>query len=253
MPTRSRGSFMLTLLFGMTVTIQPDAASPAGGQGSAALAREAARKTAGYPAGCSTPVSERTTETGCYTTAETSLGILPSGPLFWHLYAYPSRAAAERSRSATGTVVDSLGKHWLFTIAEETWRPAAGERIATIGPLLVATDKPYTARYMEAVFPPGSQPVGGPGHRHSGPEAWYVLGGAQCLETPNGVIRASAGETTLVQEGMPMAISDAGIETRRTVLLVLHVSSEPYSMAIDDPRSPGAPHSHWKPLGLCRQ
>ena len=95
MPTRSRGSFMLTLLFGVTVTIQPDAASPAGGQGSAALAREAARKTAGYPAGCSTPVSERTTETGCYTTAVTSLGILPSGPLFWHLYTYPSRAAAE--------------------------------------------------------------------------------------------------------------------------------------------------------------
>jgi hypothetical protein len=50
-----------------------------------------------------------------------------------------------------------------------------------------------------------------------------------------------------------MAISDAGTETRRTVLLVLHVSSKPYSMAIDDPRSPGAPHSHWKPLGLCRQ
>ena len=61
MPTRSRGSFLLTLLFGVTITIQSDAASPAGGQSSAALAREAARKTAGYPAGCSTPVSERTT------------------------------------------------------------------------------------------------------------------------------------------------------------------------------------------------
>lgn len=253
MPTRSRGSFMLTLLFGMTVTIQPDAASPAGGQGSAALAREAARKTAGYPAGCSTPVSERTIETGCYTTAVTSLGILPSDPLFWHLYTYPSRAAAETARAARGTVVESHGKHWLFTIAEEGWRPAAGEEVASIGPLLVATDKPYTARYMEAVFPPGSQPVGGPGHRHPGPEAWYVLGGAQCLETPNGVIRASAGETTLVPEGMPMAISDAGTETRRTVVLILHVSTEPAAFALDDPRSSGAPHSHWRPLGLCRQ
>ena len=205
------------------------------------------------PRGCSTPVSERKIEAGCYTTAETPLGRLPSSPLFWHLYAYPNRADAEAARAARGTVVDSHGKHWVFTIAEESWRPTAGQKVATIGPLLVATDKPYTARYLEAVFPPGSQPVGGPGHRHPGPEAWYVLSGAQCLETPNGVIRASAGETTLGPEGVPMAISDAGSETRRTVVLILHVSSEPYSMAIDDPRRPGAPHSHWRPLGLCRQ
>ena len=207
----------------------------------------------GMPRGCSTPVSERKMEAGCYTTAETPLGLLPSGPLFWHLYTYPSRAAAETGRAARGTVVDSHGKHWVFTIAEEGWRPAAGEKVATIGPLLVATDKPYTARYMEAVFPPGSQPVGGPGHRHPGPEAWYVLTGAQCLETPNGAIRASAGETTVVPEGMPMAISDAGKETRRTVVLILHVSSEPPAFSLDDPRSSGAPHSHWRPLGLCGQ
>ena len=36
----------------------------------------------------------------------------------------------------------------------------SGERVAAIGPLLVAGDKPYTARYMEAVFPPGAQPAG---------------------------------------------------------------------------------------------
>jgi quercetin dioxygenase-like cupin family protein len=207
----------------------------------------------GMPRGCLTPVSERKMEAGCYTTAETPLGLLPSGPLFWHLYAFPSRAAAETARAAGGTVIDSHGKHWLFTIAAEGWRPAAGEKVATIGPLLVATDKPYTARYMEAVFPPGSQPVGGPGHRHPGPEAWYVLTGAQCLETPNGVIRASAGETTVVPEGVPMAISDAGKETRRTVVLILHVSSEPPGFSLDDPRSSGAPHSHWRPLGLCGQ
>jgi quercetin dioxygenase-like cupin family protein len=246
---RSHGSLALALL-GVTVTIQLDAAGPAGRQRSATQAREARRAAAGSR-GCGTPVSERKTESGCYTTAETSLGVLPSGSLFWHLYAYPSRAAAEAARGPKGTVTESFGKHWLFTIAEESWHPAAGEKVAIIGPLVVAIDKPYTARYMEAVFPPGSQPVGGPGHRHPGPEAWYVLSGSQCLETPNGVITASAGGTAMVPEGWPMAVSDAGLETRRTVLLVLHPSSEPYSSAIDDPRSPGPPHAHWKPRGLC--
>jgi quercetin dioxygenase-like cupin family protein len=189
---------------------------------------------------------------GLQMTAETPVGVLPAGSMFWHLYTYPSRAAAEAARGPRGTVTESFGKHWLFTIAEESWRPAGGERIAVVGPLVVKANLPHTARYMEAEIPPGVQtPQNRPGHRHSGPEAWYVLSGAQCLETPNGLVMVSAGGTAMVPEGWPMAVSGVGSETRRTVVLILHPSSEPHSMAIDDPRSPGAPHSHWKPLGLC--
>src|SRR5437764_1465682 len=133
------------MLFGVTATIPPDAA----GQGPAAAAREAARKAAGYPPGCSTPISERKTETGCYTTAETSLGRLPSGALFWHLYTYPSRAAAQAARGPKATTVESFGKHWVFTIGLENWQPSIGEKVAVIGPLVIATDKAYTAHYME--------------------------------------------------------------------------------------------------------
>jgi hypothetical protein len=213
----------------------------------------AAAQDEAVPKGCSTPVSQRRNPAGCYTTTEAPLGVLPPGPLFWHLYTYPTRAEAEAARGKRGTVTESFDKHWLFTIAEEGWCPATGERIAVIGPLVVASTTPYTARYMEAVFPPGLQPggPGRPGHRHPGPEAWYMLSGSQCLETPNGVIMASAGGSAMAPEGWPMAVSEVGSETRRSVLLILHPSSEPYSMAIDDPRSPGAPNSHWKPRGLC--
>jgi hypothetical protein len=69
---------------------------------------------------CETPVADRKAEAGCYTTAITSLGMPPRGPLFWHLDTYPDRAAAEAQRGARGTVVDGHGKHWLFTIAEES-------------------------------------------------------------------------------------------------------------------------------------
>ena len=197
-----------------------------------------------------TPVSERKTEAGCYTTAEAPLGILPAVPLYWHLYSYPTQTAANAARAQRGTVAEVFGKHWLYTIAEEQWRPTAGEKVAVIGPLEVATDKPYTARYMEAVFPPDFE-TGLVGHRHPGPEAWYVLTGTQCLETPNGLIMASAGGSAMVPEGWPMRISAVGAETRRALVLILHPSAEPASMAVDDPRSPGAPHSHWKPQGLC--
>jgi quercetin dioxygenase-like cupin family protein len=191
------------------------------------------------PAACETPASQRTSEIGCYLTAVEPLGSLPATPLFWHLYVYPNRAAAEAARGARGTVVESFKKIWLYTIADSDWRPVAGERIAVIGPLGIEAGKRYTARYMEAVFTPGMHSVI---HTHSGPEAWYVLEGAQCLETPQGIIVARAGESALVPQGPSMRLSSIGSETRRSVLLVLHDESQSWMTRVSD----------WTPKGLCK-
>ena len=203
----------------------------------------------GLPGWCETPVAERKEEGGCYTTANLDVGVLPSSAIYWHLDTFPTRAAAEANRVPRSIVVDSLKRHWLFTIAEEGWRPSGGERVAIIGPLVVDRDTAYTARFMETVIPPGFQQPGGPGHRHPGPEAWYVIEGGQCLETPNGVLTARAGQTMLAPEGWPMAISSLGPDTRRAVVLVLHRSKEPYVLPVDSPSD--APHAHWTSKGLC--
>jgi hypothetical protein len=197
---------------------------------------------------CETPVSERKSELGCYTTAITKLGVLPQGPLYWHLYTFPDTASAEANRGPTGTVVDGHGKHWLFMIAEQTWRPHDGERVAVIGPLVVAPALSYTAHYSEAVISPGFQNETA-GHRHPGPEAWFILSGGQCLETPNGMMVGLAGQSMLAPEGWPMAISSFGTDTRRSVFLVLHRSDQPYAMPVN--ARPDAPHAHWQPKGLC--
>jgi len=203
-----------------------------------AWAAAAAAPHAQVPGGCNTPVSQRTSEVGCYVAATESLGALPKDPLFWHLDVYPTRAAADAAKGARATVVESFGKVWLYTIAAPEWRASSGERVATIGPLPISAGKQYTARYMEAVFTPGMQSAI---HRHSGPEAWYLLSGTQCLETPQGITVARAGEGAVVPEGPPMALSSVGTETRRSVLLVLHDASQPWIEMESD----------WKPKGLC--
>lgn len=190
------------------------------------------------PGRCTTPVSQRIGEVGCYLTATEVLGELSQEPLFWHLYQYPTRAAAEAAKGQRSTVVESFDKVWLYTIAERGWRPSLGERIAVIGPLPIRAGRAYTARYMEAVFTPGMRAAV---HRHSGPEAWYLVSGVQCLETPDGATVARAGESAVVQEGPPMALSSVGSETRRSVLLVLHETSEPWITMV----------SGWRPKGLC--
>lgn len=194
--------------------------------------------SAQIPGRCETPVSQRTSEVGCYLTATEVLGSMAPGTVYWHLYTYPTRTAAEAVKGPRGTVVESFGKVWLYTIAEEGWRPSTGERVAVLGPFPIVAGRQYTARYMEAVFTPGMRTSI---HRHSGPEAWYLVSGTQCLETPDGFTVAHEGEGAVVPEGPPMALSSVGAETRRSVLLVLHDASQPWTIMAHD----------WQPKGLC--
>jgi hypothetical protein len=76
-------------------------------------------------------------------------------------------------------------------------------------------------------------------HRYSGPEAWDVLAGPQCLETTSAITVARAGEGAIVQQGPPMVLHSVGTEARRSMLLVLHESLQPWSTLASD----------WKPKG----
>ena len=191
------------------------------------------------PGGCDVPVAGRSSEVGCYLIATETLSTLPSDDLFWHLYEYPTSAAAESAKPKSfGTVAEALGKVWLYVIAAEDWRPVSGQRVAVIGPLRVNRAAQYTARYMEAVFPPGMQTSV---HTHSGPEAWYILGGVQCLQTPNTESIARAGQSAVVPMGPPMVLTRMGAEMRRSVVLVLHDTSQPWMTITTD----------WKPAAPC--
>jgi len=186
-------------------------------------------------------ISERRTELGCYTTAVEIIGELPQLPLYWHLDNYPTRAAAEAAKQARGTVVESLGKVWLFTIADADWRPAGGERTAKIGPLPLSSDGRFTATYLEAITLPGFQTIV---HRHPGPEALYMVSGQVCVETPQGkTVGEAGGQAVILAGNEPMRLTDTGAEKRRSLVLVLHDSSQ----------SAIIPASDWTPTGLCNR
>ena len=195
---------------------------------------------AGVPGACESPAQTNMGQLGCYLVATTSLGVLPAPSVFWHLYEYKGRAEAQAAVVPRATVVESHGRTWVFTIANKDWQPRSGKRVGVVGPLSVSPKKPYTARYMEATFAPGMKTAA---HRHSGAEAWYLLTGAQCLETPDGITVLKAGEAAVVPQGPPMVLSTVGTETRRSVLLVLHDSDQPWT----------SPATDWQPAGQCPQ
>lgn len=187
------------------------------------------------------PVTERTAELGCWITANTELGSLPEGPMYWHLDSYLTRAEADAAKGPRGTVLTSFGKVWLMTIDVAGWRPDGGTRVAEIGPLPTAGPATrYAAQYMEGVFAPG---MTAPAHRHSGTEAWHTLSGETCLETPGGkMIGRAGGSAVIVPGGPPMHLTATGTETRRALVLILYDATKP----------PTTPAPDWTPRGLCQ-
>jgi non-heme chloroperoxidase len=187
------------------------------------------------------PVAQRAgREFGCFITAREALGRLPRDSAFyWHIDAYPSRPAALAAKGPRGTVVESLGRTWLFTIAGSRWGPREGEHIATVGPLALVDAGAHAAVYMEGVFRPGMH---SPVHRHPGVEAWYTLEGEQCLETPRGRLVQRAGDSgVMVPGGEPMMLTGTGSTVRRSLVLILQDASKPRSVLATD----------WTPSGLC--
>ncbi len=193
--------------------------------------------------GTCVPVSERAGRTfGCFITARTELGALPSKPpLYWHLDTFPTPAAANAAAGPRGTVVESFGRTWLFSIAAADYHPRGGSRVARIGPLPLVDAARFAAVYMEGVFQPGMTTLV---HRHPGVEAWYTIEGSMCLETPAGRLVQRAGERgVLVRGGVPMRLTGTGSVPRRSVVLILQDASLPRS----------TPARDWVPRGLCRQ
>ena len=170
--------------------------------------------------------------------AAPQLGAAPATPVFWHLDTYPTRAAAEAARRAHGTVAEAHGRVWLFTIADAGWRPEGGLRVARVGPLPLTPGRAYAVHYLEGVVPPGART---PAHRHPGPEAWYILEGTNCVETPDGVRTAGAGESMIVPEGPPMVLTGVGSTVRRTLAAVVHDAAQPWTILASD----------WTPKGTC--
>ena len=183
------------------------------------------------------PPGEKRPEFGCFNIGSAKELQFRQSDVYWHLYTFGSRKAAEAARSATGIVVEEDGRVWLSEFGAHDTAPRGGEAVAVVGPLQLPVAKSYSAVLSYAVMRPGdSSRV----HTHPGPEGWYVLAGEQCLETPAGASRAGAGQTMTAPPNVPMELNVTGTALRRAFALVIH----------DSTQMRGVP-SDWKPSGKC--
>jgi quercetin dioxygenase-like cupin family protein len=183
------------------------------------------------------PPGQKRPEFGCFIIG-TAKGLQFSRPtVYWHLGTFPSRAAAEAVKSATGIVVEEDGRVWLSEFGPRDSTLRGGEPVAVIGPLELPSAKTYDAVLSYAVMRPGDRSLV---HTHPGPEGWYMLAGEQCLETQAGTKKAGTGETMTVPPNVPMELSIVGATLRKSLVLIIHDSTQAAIIQSD-----------WKPSGAC--
>lgn len=168
------------------------------------------------------------------------IGPLPAGPLYWNLYTFADTQSANRARPPHGAVVQAFGRVWLFDVGAKGRTLAGGTHVADVGPLpLDATQGDFSAEYLKSTFTPG---MTAPVHVHSGPEAFYAISGASCLETPDGAqVARGAGHSLTVRRGPPMLLMAIGQDVRQGFALILHDNRAPPTTLTSD----------WTPKGLC--
>jgi uncharacterized protein (TIGR02246 family) len=183
------------------------------------------------------PPGAKRPEFGCFIIA-TVRGLQFTEPaVYWHLRTFPSRAAAEAAKSATGVVVEEEGRVWLSEFGPRDSTLRVGEPVAVIGPLELPRAKTYDAVLSYAVMRPGDRSLV---HTHPGPEGWYMLAGEQCLETQAGTKRVGTGETMTVPPNVPMELNIVGTTVRRSLVVIIHDSAQAAIIPSD-----------WKPSGVC--
>lgn len=176
--------------------------------------------------------------TGCQLLVRTQLGAIPNAPLFWHLSAFPTRSAAEKARRQGDMLAEAAGQVWLFSFGPQSQARTGEAGVVSVGPLPLPEAMSHQVEIYYVVMPAGMHTLV---HTHPGPEAWYVLEGEQCLETPLGAIRARAGDGAVAPPGgTPMRLTNNGSLARRALFIVIH-----------PPQSPWSAPSDWRPSGAC--
>ena len=187
------------------------------------------------PGLCTAPVPADPETAGCYLTNVLKLAGTPP-ELYWHIAQFDttSAAQAEAQRHDRAAVTHIHGRTWLYVLGGPKETIAGGTSRAVIGPLAVPR-APATAYFSEAIFPPGMRTRV---HSHPGPEAFYVVEGEQCMESPTDKRNIAAGGTYVVASGPHVQAAPKG---RRNLVLILS----------PDGAAPVIPGGDWTPSSFC--
>jgi hypothetical protein len=158
---------------------------------------------------------------------ERTVDSLPEGTLHWRIDNFPDVAAAASAAGPWSLVTEAAGKVWLFTLTADPKAPAAGTKVAEVGPIPRITATRYLLRINQATGAPGSRTSA---HTHPGSEAFYVLRGEQSIRGPADTLRVRAGQGEAGRgSGVPMQVSSTGDTDLVALVMFVVDAAKPFS------------------------
>lgn len=188
------------------------------------------------PGGCTAPAADHRDEIGCYLLGEMTADHVPS-KLYWHIVEFPklNDAQTEAIKHRWSKAVLAHGRIWLFVMGRREEKISSGRPLKIIGPMLAPAGDTVSIRFLVSNFPPGMRTRV---HSHPGSEAFYVVDGEQCVETPAEHHRIEAGDSYIVQGGLHMQAAAKG---RKSLVALVLRPGEMWSQ----------PEPAWKPTDFC--
>jgi quercetin dioxygenase-like cupin family protein len=182
---------------------------------------------------------ERQGGIGCSYIEDKPLPSTLKEPLYWHIDKFGSADDAKAAVSPVSVAFPADGTWWLFTIESVVDDHHGGQHVAQVKLPPLPPAKKYSLLIYSAYIPP---PLTSRVHHHSGPEAFYVVEGEQCLRTEARAYVMHKGDTLAVPAGVTMQLVSIGTLTRRSFAVVVYDASQPPTM-----RTEPAP-----PLAECK-
>lgn len=176
---------------------------------------------------------------GCFTVATGAVTASPGAPLYWQLARYEQRADADAEKGGEDIIVDAYDASWLFRFTSTGEPVGADEHVAVVGPLPLPEADSFQVAVLYSFLDPGAYTGV---HSHPGPEAWYILTGEQCLDTPAGAQYMGTGESGIAPGHTPMRLMITGTEVRHALAVVVHAAAEHWSGPAD-----------WTPSASCAE
>lgn len=159
--------------------------------------------------------------------AEKKVTELPTGPLYWQIESFPTRAEAEAAAGPLSLAAEADGKAWLFTLGPKGAPTHGGTMVAEVGPLEEVTAPEYLLSIREGAAPAGAKTMV---HTHPGTEAFYVLEGQLSFRTPPGVDVIDAGKTLAgVGPDTPMEASSTGTADLHELIMFVLDPAKPFA------------------------
>jgi quercetin dioxygenase-like cupin family protein len=167
---------------------------------------------------------ERQGGVGCSYIEDKPLPSTLKEPLYWHIDKFSSADKARAAVTSTSVAFPTNETWWLFTIESTVDDHHGGEHVSQVKLPRLPPAKKYSLLVYSAYIPP---PLTSRVHHHSGPEAFYVVEGEQCLRTADRAYPMHKGDILAVPDGVIMQLVSTGTVTRRSFAVIVYDASQP--------------------------